>query len=281
MGLGAIVGQLQENLGAPTEEEMERAKGYLLCYRGQNVPGLGVIHVSEDIHVFALQVRVMAMSYVARRREQGQAQPVQTPEETEAIALQRQLGRDYEASTAMAPGTIYERTSLYTPGLQETDLLRFLREDFPYTGKNHLLLLGQTGVGKTFGAIAYVATQAKASPTAHGKIWNSEFLRARELSELLGAGDEKKKRLDRLRQVQWLVIDDLKTEGEGTVTKPFVSMVEDLFSDRHAHRRPTFITSNATAQQIAQTYGDRFVSRFQGDGVVFESKALDLRRAVL
>lgn len=265
----------------PEPSDYEWARDYLIANEGiDSMPfgrSIGKIYVSKQPKVFELQVKAMAYGYAIYRQKQTSG--IQTPEEIEAQALLSQVIRDKRAAAALVPGTIYQGVSLYEASTKQTQCVKFLLNDYPYLEKPHVLLLGGPGSGKTFAAIGYVASRMKEHATARGSQWDGKFITGRDIHQANGVGFEKTELLKSLRDVKWLIIDDLKTAGEGSVTESYVSLVEDLFCHRHLYGKPTFITSNGTAEAIARTYGERFVSRFRQAGTVQETTENDLRRA--
>lgn len=266
MGLDSVIHNLPPEFGKPSQEDILLAEQEMTDQQA---------YLSADPTVRAVQLKTWAMGYVAARRS-AKASGV-TAIDYAQRERELQAEKERKALRHMVGGTIYETATLTGPETVQTDLTRYLLNDFPASGKVHLMLLGGTGAGKTYGALAYVAARAKVFPTARGSQWDCVFVRARELSELLGAGEEKRERLKELKLVRWLIIDDLKVHGEGSVTSAYISLFEDLFSHRNDYAKPMFITSNATLEDIAQTYGDRFVSRFKGSGQVYSTSTPDMR----
>lgn len=271
--------QQQANLPGPTQQDIDHAEAWLIANEGKwfdlgrkDRHGRVVsqqIYLSKSPAVREAQVRCWAMGYVAARENAKKQPALQVVDGGES--------KEVKAARSLMAGTIYESVTFNNPGTKPTELIRFLKVNFSNQTRPHLLLLGGTGCGKTYGAVCYLASKMDYRQTVTGHTWDGEFIMARHLSELSGVGSEKRETLERLRKVRYLLIDDLKAQGEGTVTKAFVALVEDLFNERHMHRKPTIITSNATLEEIANTYGERFVSRFKGDGVVYQTDEADMR----
>ncbi len=123
-------------------------------------------------------------------------------------------------------------------------------------GQN-ILLLGQTGTGKTYliTACANLAL-AKGKSVLFTTAYNlsNSFLQA-HVAEL----ETRQAILDSLSEVEVLVIDDLGTEKSyKNVTADYLFAV---INERIAQSKQTFISTNYTLQQIRDKYDERLFSR--------------------
>ncbi len=272
----ALLSSLTANLPGPTEEELEQARQELMDYTKIN-PSKG--YVSKNPDVFKLQVRAWAYGIGLRVTKQAFAvdAPAVSPEQIEEDLNKKQMLHDYEVCRVMmGADSIYSQVSFYNPATIDTAVVKYLKEVFPYSGKNGCLLLGGTGSGKTFGAIGYVVQYATVTQPAIGDPFaNAAFITAYKLSELLSRRQFES--LERMEKLKYLIIDDLGTEPEGFKGKDFIAHFENLFISRHQHRKTTIMTSNLTLEQVISAYGDRFVSRLRETGAVFQTSDPDLR----
>ena len=221
-----------------------------------------------------IAIRVYAMRYVLQRK--GPTLP-QVADALDAKITQQRL-----AAKALVGVGRYANIALADPLNLPSQTLDFLRANCPNAARPHLLLLGGAGTGKTFTAIAYIASLMTSYLTPRGKEWDGMIITSRGLMDLLGAGADKTEVINKLKHTRYLIIDDLKfgkKTDDGVVTEPFISLVEDIFEHREMRAKTTVITSNGTPEQIKKTYGDRFSSRFAGSGLVHQSTGTDLRRA--
>jgi DNA replication protein DnaC len=115
-----------------------------------------------------------------------------------------------------------------------------------------LVLSGPVGIGKTVAAVRLARYLYRL-----GK--EGMFVPARELD------------MDKNKDMGYLVIDDLGTER-------FPQDVEFVLEHRHAHMRPTVITTNLTLEAVRRTYGERLVDRFREWAIFYELKGTSLRR---
>lgn len=170
----------------------------------------------------------------------------------------------------MGPQSIYAGISLGDPNIKDTAVVRWLKSTFTNATKKNAMLLGSTGSGKTYGAIAYVAFNGTPETVA--------FVTAYKLSELIQR--KAYQELDTLREKTFLIIDDLGVGDVGYKAADFLSFFEDLFIHRHQKGKTTIITSNATKDQVKETFGERFISRFNESGLVYTTPDSDMRQAV-
>lgn len=129
-----------------------------------------------------------------------------------------------------------------------------------------LLLAGDTGVGKTVAA-ATVLLEAVARWDG-GQAFDASrgrFVKADDLCRMGYYDDETARRIQRLSDVPWLVLDDL---GAELVTQPWIATLQTIVDRRHEARRRTVLTANLSAERFREQYGRRVVDRIRGDGAI-------------
>lgn len=175
--------------------------------------------------------------------------------------------------------TIYSQASFHNPELIETDVIQFYRDVFKPSGKRCALVIGTVGNGKTYGTQAYFTQQVFAA-IQQDRVTGSNgvVIKAYTLAEMVHNVKKQEAELARLRRTKYLFIDDLGTEPPGFKGQDFLAHFENLFDHRYINELSTFITSNATAEQLVERYGERFVSRVYDCALVKETVEPDLRR---
>ena len=261
----AFTEQLQASCPQLHPDDLAHA---LAIYQGQTLPPDGQpMTWANNPGVRDLQLKLLAMGHATRRKPTVPQRPQTTL-----------WWQDYAKCQALGVGNTLAKCSLDSPEWQQTELVERVRL-FINQPQHHLLLLGATGNGKTSAAVAWLARVCEGKHTPQGKHYNGLFSKAREISDHLGAEKEAKAYRHQIEKVRWLVVDDLKVGGEGTVSPAFVAYIDDLFDTRYRHQRGTVLTSNATPEQIANTYGERMMSRFRQWGVIYSYGGVDLRKA--
>lgn len=250
-----LIGKFQ-----PTEQELAEARRILI----EESASFGGYKNSWSPIPAAVRLRAYAIRLSQTR---GNSYQVSHDVFIEQENTKRAGYAEAEYAKKLVPDSKYENVSLIEAS--ETQVIQYIKTRYIPSGKKNLLLLGGAGAGKTYGAIAYVVSKRS----------NSQMLiRGRQLSELLGFSQDKAEKLKKIQSIRYLVIDELKVSGEGTVTPALISLVEDIVSDRHFYGKETLITSNATLSQFESTYGDRVMSRLREDGLIFETTDPDFRR---
>ncbi|MEG1515500.1 MAG: ATP-binding protein [Clostridia bacterium] len=136
------------------------------------------------------------------------------------------------------------------------DLCVQFADSFPRTAHLNLLLLGESGLGKTFllDAIAGRVRERGFAPVRMTAFHMLEDMRAYHFGENQAGSP-----LDQLISCPLLMIDDLGTEPllrNITIEYLFLVLNERIASARH-----TVIATNLTASQLAERYGERVLSR--------------------
>ena len=137
--------------------------------------------------------------------------------------------------------------------------------------KSFLTLVGEAGRGKTHLAIATLREYLLQG----GSIDYTKFATLHRVLNILRKGafedgvDTKCKYIN----CEFLVIDDLgldKTSNWGR------GVLGEIIYERDAHALPTIVTTNLTLEEIAETFGERVVSRL-GEGVTIKLEGPDYR----
>jgi DNA replication protein DnaC len=142
------------------------------------------------------------------------------------------------------------------------------------TAKGFIVMAGKNGTGKTYAAkcVYNVAIHPLVHPQYNHDI--AVFSTQAELNLLL----EKKRHmygetwsfLEEIRKAKLMVLDDI---GTRTPTEAFMDFLYSIIDYRHNSNLATIITTNRTASELRQTFGDAFVSRIScGKCFRFEGK---------
>ena len=145
-----------------------------------------------------------------------------------------------------------------------------------WDGRRGLMLTGSYGTGKTgllVGALREIADRYV--DTTH----RMQFATAPDLMDMLRAGyddDTFAERVDRVRWVRLLAIDDLGSE------RPTEWVIERLFTiinHRYEHDLPIFVTTNYGRDELAARIGERLVDRLIESCQVIAVRGPNLRHA--
>ena len=148
-----------------------------------------------------------------------------------------------------------------------------LTEDFPWIG-----FVGMTGRCKTRMAYLYAAKEIERLTDTQRASF--AFVASYEITDAVTrlncsfeAKDEARTFLDRLRDVDVLLIDDL---GKGRLTATVASELFALMDYRHVHQARTIWTSNSTPEAIVaglpEDMAGPFVGRIMGSSKIFTFK---------
>ena len=198
------------------------------------------------------------------------------PEHRKRVVFPRDFAADleHEELLHLASWTI---AHIQDPVVQAA-IQRFV--DHGHRHKPHLILRGNTGVGKTTAAIA----AGHALIRDHG-LHVRLVSQKKYLAEIMpdgtprqGMTQDRFKR--RMRRAEVLIISDL---GKGlTVGQPASRFVQDELTDLIEARadRITIVETNLRAKQLATMFDDRFMSRLAGDAVAIPMVGRDLRQPI-
>lgn len=142
-----------------------------------------------------------------------------------------------------------------------------------------LLLTGPFGTGKTHQAYGALRRIAETGPSRYEVI----AITAPDMYALLRPGSSDRGpeyELRRLKQIGWLLVDDLGTEKISPATE---EATYRLINDRYNECRPMIVTSNLPARDndgpdLADKLGERIVSRLSEMTTVIAINGADRRR---
>ena len=143
-------------------------------------------------------------------------------------------------------------------------------DSFPNTQKLGLLLMGNTGLGKTFllNCVENRLLDREFSPISVTAYRLFETMRGTHFSD-----SEKRQEFDQLVSCDILLIDDLGTEP---ITREYLFT---LLNERIVHHRHTVIATNLSMKALMDIYGERVLSRLfdMMNVAVTQLKGRDLR----
>lgn len=147
-----------------------------------------------------------------------------------------------------------------TPAMQEVQ-----KED---TGI--LILSGPVGCGKSTAAAWWISQAVKVSPYLVAR--DPLFIPVYKLQRVSWYGDE----IGAIELAKRLVIDDLGTEFIDS-KNAFISLFRGIVDARYANRLPLLITTNKTAVEFKDLYGERTIDRMREVGRFIELQGESLR----
>lgn len=147
---------------------------------------------------------------------------------------------------------------------------------WPKNRPNGVVLVGTTGVGKTYSMAALAKHQLQkkyASGIPHHfdnafppVIWKSALDLVSEWRSLALHPADQERLFRRLSQADFLFLDDLGGETKERGGREYdrgISFIDRLIRARYDHFRPTSCTTNCTAEALILRYGAPFFSRLQ------------------
>jgi DNA replication protein DnaC len=269
--------QMSRGLPPPNQDDLDMAEA-VLC-GGVSFAGDENLKASKNPSVYELQKRCIAYGLVWQRinnRKTGEPAKPLTPEQHAENMRQKLIREQQAAATALNAGQRYNHVAMASHDTRQTRSIDYFREKWQADSFPSVLLCGGTGTGKTYAAIAGVASQMQSRKTEQGSLyWNAMFVSADDIKAGLGV-DGREQRAEMKRR-KWLILDDLPVHTADKVSHAFVTEVQDIFNARHRQGLCTVVTSNGSYQDVFDTYGERFASRMGGDGFILEDGGEDLR----
>ncbi len=145
-------------------------------------------------------------------------------------------------------------------------------EDFSCKSDN-LLMMGETGLGKTHLSLAIAGIAAK---NGYSVIYSSaqnllSALENEKFGRTAPSGAEQS-----IHECDLLIIDDLGAEFSTNFT---VSAVYNILNTRLMYNKPTIISTNMSLYEMEERYTQRIASRILGNYVIMEFAGRDVRVA--
>lgn len=153
------------------------------------------------------------------------------------------------------------------------DYLKNYAETFSPSSSKSILMIGNTGLGKTH----------LSSAVARGVIENghdvfytgaTDLFSNFEIQRFKSYNYEPNPIIERYFECDLLIIDDLGTE---MINQFSVSTLYNLINDRISRKKPTIVNTNLTFEEIQKKYTDRIASRFLGEYKICSFKGTDIR----
>ena len=144
------------------------------------------------------------------------------------------------------------------------EICKSYAEGFECPGGKNLLLMGNTGLGKTHLSTAIAGRVIgrgfdAVCETAQNVFSDFEFER---FNRPYGSADSEPVRTGKYFECDLLIIDDLGTEMTNQFT---VSCLYNLINTRLNHGRPMIINTNLSRDELRKRYADRITSRLFGE----------------
>ena len=168
-------------------------------------------------------------------------------------------------------GTSYDQRTLLVGA---KNLCEQYANDFPETRARNLVLIGESGLGKTFLLNSIFARVVDRGGSAV-RITAYRMFEAMRRQHIGNEPDFEG--FSSLLETPLLLIDDLGTEPlMRNITIEYLFM---LLNERLAARRHTVVATNLTPVQLKERYGERVASRLldRSSGVIVQLKGKDLR----
>ena len=137
---------------------------------------------------------------------------------------------------------------------QNFEIVKSFAENFSKNSPS-LLFMGGTGLGKTHlsSALAKVVIDS-----GHDVLYTSALNMISDFEKAKFKGEDD---THRYFAAELLIVDDLGAEGNGAYTESFVYNVIDT---RICKGMPTVVSTNLTAHELSNRYGERIFSRLLG-----------------
>jgi len=160
-------------------------------------------------------------------------------------------------------------TEMFLPAEFDEQIFSWLEEN-----KNFLVLIGPTGIGKTYFCSAMVAffvnrNEQRLKNEQRLTVFNerSLFCKIREHINSTGSGDYLKF-IRLLIDDDFVIIDDL---GSSSHTEWREEVLMDVVNCRYESMKPTVFTSNLSKKEFLKIYGPRITSRlFASENLVID-----------
>ena len=154
-------------------------------------------------------------------------------------------------------------TEQYLAMEQNLEFCRQYADTFSPSVGGNILMLGNTGLGKTHLSLAVAAVLLQ---KGYSVIYDSAGSMLHRLEQEHFGKAEGSGTLDMLLECDLLILDDFGTEFDTSFTR---SMIYTIINSRINSGKPLIINTNLTSNEIKERYGDRILSR-----LLFASKIL-------
>lgn len=154
-------------------------------------------------------------------------------------------------------------TEQYQAMEQNLEFCRQYANTFSASVASNILMLGNTGLGKTHLSLAVAAVLLQ---NGYSVIYDSAGSMLHRLEQEHFGKKEGSDTLDMLLECDLLILDDFGTEFDTSFTR---SMIYTIINSRINSGKPLIINTNLTSNEIKERYGDRILSR-----LLFASKIL-------
>ena len=146
-------------------------------------------------------------------------------------------------------------TEQYLAMEQNLAFCRQYAAEFSPSVQNNILMLGNTGLGKTHLSLAVAAELLK---NGYSVIYDSAGSMLHHLELEHFGKQEGSDTLELLLECDLLILDDFGTEFDTSFTR---SMIYTIINSRINAGKPMIINTNLTSNEIRERYGDRILSR--------------------
>lgn len=149
-------------------------------------------------------------------------------------------------------------------------------QTWPKVRPNGVVLVGTTGVGKTYDMAAFAKHQLQKKfaggipnhfdPATSPALWRSVLDLVSEWRSMALHPSDQERLFRRLAQADFLFLDDLGGEIKERGGREYdrgISFLDRLIRARYDHYRSTSCTTNCTAEALILRYGAPFFSRLQ------------------
>lgn len=181
--------------------------------------------------------------------------------EAELLMEDAGLKREWRGFEEFDAG-IYPNEAQRKQAVSARELCEAYADRFPNTGKPNLLLVGESGLGKTF-LLEAIAERVSARRLPALSVSAFRMLEAMRAYHFGSAGEDVAFR--RMVDCDLLLIDDLGTEP--LLNNITVEYLFTLLSERGAARRHTVIATNLLPGDLMARYGERVMSRLLDKGL--------------
>jgi len=140
----------------------------------------------------------------------------------------------------------YSFDKFQTADIWQATLLQAAK-DYAANPKGWFFIGGQSGAGKTFLCTAIAVQLLRQQMEVRYMLWRDE---AAAIKSIITESAEYQRRVDELKKVEVLYIDDLFKAGSGGVTAGDINLAFEILNYRYMKEKPTLISTEQTLQQL-------------------------------